>query len=105
MIRELFAQPAKIVSQLVQQPMRVLFISSTLVFIGLIFDGSLIRLWRLHKDSQVLESRMQILQSETKSLEKKITLAKDPQFIELEARERFDLANEGDLVFVFSDEE
>jgi hypothetical protein len=35
----------------------------------------------------------------------KLQKAKEPGFIEKEARDRFDLVSRGDLVFVFTDEQ
>jgi cell division protein FtsB len=104
MIRQLFAQIAKIVSQFLQHPFQVFVVCICLVSAGLVFDGSLIRLWRLHRDSNEIVHRMQVLQNDSKDLESKIQRARDPNFIELEARDKFDLASEGDLIFVFSDE-
>lgn len=105
MIRRLFARLAKIISDFLQRPLQVLTVSFFLVAAGLLLDGSLFRLWRLHRDSKEIARRTELLRSETIDLDKKIKRAKDPNFIELEAREKFDLANEGDLIFVFSDEE
>jgi cell division protein FtsB len=65
----------------------------------------LFRLWRLNRDAAELNRRMDKLRAESIDLDKKIKRAKDPNFIELEAREKFDLASEGDLIFVFSDKE
>jgi len=105
MIREFFAHLAKTVSRVLQHPLKVLVISLVLVVAGLVLDGSLFRLWRLERDARDLSSRMKILRSQTQDLDQKIKRARDPNFIEIEAREKFDLASEGDLVFVFSDGE
>jgi cell division protein FtsB len=75
------------------------------VFFGLLIDGSLLRLWRLNRDSKELTRRIAALAIESKTLDQKIVRAHDPAFIELQAREKLDLASEGDLVFVFSDDE
>lgn len=101
----MFAHIANIVSDFIQHPVRVFVVSCSFVFVGLIFDGSLIRLWRLQRGSQDITARMQVLREKTVILDQKIKQAKDPNFLELEAREKFDLAGKGDLVFVFSDEE
>jgi len=105
MISRFFARLGKTVGNFLQHPLRVFAASFFLVGAGLLFDGTVIRLWRLNQDSRELASRMKVVRAESRELEKKINQAKDPNFIELEARERFDLASEGDLVFVFSDEE
>ena len=105
MIRNFFAGMAKVVSQFLQRPIQVAIVSIILVTAGLLFDGSLFRLWRLNRDSAELNSRMSKLRADSRVLDKKIKKAKDPNFIELEAREKFDLASEGDLIFVFSDDQ
>ena len=49
--------------------------------------------------------KIEVLEAKSRETKMKIRNAKDPQFIEIQARDRFDLAGEGDLIFVFSDEE
>jgi cell division protein FtsB len=105
MIRFLFARVARIVSDFLQHPLRVLATCLILVLTGLVIDGNLFRLWKLNRDSHFVADRMDILRTNTKQLDEKIKKAKDPNFLEIEAREKFDLASEGDLIFVFSDEE
>jgi cell division protein FtsB len=105
MIRQFFAHIAKIVSEFIQHSLKVFVTCLILVSMGFLLNGSLFRLWRLNRDSRDLTQRMQVLRKDTTELEKKIKRAQDPNFIELEAREKFDLASEGDLIFVFSDEE
>lgn len=48
---------------------------------------------------------MRSVRAATGEIQMKIKKAKDPQFIEIQARDRFELAEEGDLIFVFSDTE
>lgn len=104
MIRTLVQTVANFVSDLLQRPVRVFSICLILLFVGLILDGSLFRLWALHRDSGQIEKQMHDLKSASTELQIKIKKAKDPQFIEILARDRFELAEEGDLIFVFSDE-
>ncbi len=74
-----------------------------LAVINLVFDGSLFRLWKLHQDNGQIHGRIERLKAENANLEVRLREAKDPGFLEKVARERFDLVNERDLVFVFSD--
>lgn len=60
-------------------------------------------MWRLNRDAEDIDRRMHLVREEISRLDMKIEKASDPSFIELEARERFDLASEGDLIFVFSE--
>lgn len=86
-------------------PLKVIGVCLAVAFVSLVLEGSLLQLWSLHRDSQDLNQRIGKIRDETKKLTMKIKRSKDPTFIELEARNRFDLANEGDLIFVFADEE
>lgn len=77
-----------------------------LAFFGstVLFDGILWRLWGLHRDHARLSSEVSTLQNEIKSLDHQLAQAKDPSYIERQARDRFDLVGENDLVFVFPEE-
>lgn len=92
------------VTSLLNQPMKVLWICLAVAFINLVVDGSLLQLWSLHRNSTRLAEQSKQLQTEATLLETKIEKASDPDFMERQARDRFDLVNEGDLVFVFSEE-
>src|SRR5688500_2914754 len=105
MIRGLFQKLSSFINNFLQNSGKVLLLCAFLLMVGLILDSSLFRLWRLNRDSQDLSARIENLKKEKIDLEIKIKKADDPHFIELQAREKFDLAQEGDLVFVFADED
>ncbi len=105
MVRNFFVRIGITISEFFHKPVRVFVICTVLVVFGLLLDGSLLRLWRLNRDSNDLGHRIHELEIQSKVIDQKIQRAKDPAFIELEAREKLDLAGEGDLVFVFADEE
>lgn len=105
MIRSFVGSVSNFITDLLQKPLRVLSLCLFLLFIGLFLDGSLFRLWSLHRDSGDLIKKIAALEEKSSETKMKIKNAKDPQFIEIQARDRFDLAGEGDLIFVFSDEE
>ena len=86
-------------------PKRILAFCSMVVLFTFVLDGTLYRLWSLHKEKERLD--MQIAKHELAAgdLDKKIRLAKSLDFIEHEARDRFDFVEDDELVFVFSDEE
>lgn len=71
---------------------------------SVLLDGSFIHLWRLHRDKSRLETRIQESKQRLRQLEFRIQEAQEPQFIERQARDQFDLVKEGDLIFVFSDD-
>lgn len=105
MLREAVQKISDLVTGFINRPLKVFTVCVTLALIGLIFDGTLFHLWALRRDSVELEQRTKMTLLSAKDLRTKIQQAHDPQFIELEAHERFELAGEGELVFVFSDEE
>lgn len=92
-------------NDLLQTPQKVIWICLGLVTLNVVLDGSLFRLWTLHRDHVQIQQNIQTLQAQNAELKKRLQRAKDPAFLEREARDRFDLVSEGDLVFVFSDEE
>jgi hypothetical protein len=59
----------------------------------------------LQKEQSSLESRIEDLQRATREMDVKLERAQDPKFIRLQAQERFELAGENELIFVFSDDE
>ena len=105
MVRAFFAKIAQFVSNFLHQPALVFAACLILVSFGLVLDGSLLRLWALHRDSQEMTEKLLQIEASSASLKRQIARAQDPQYIEQQARERFDLVGEKDLVFVFSDDE
>jgi len=105
MIRSFFARIGHLISAFVQNPLKVFVGCLIFVFLALLIDGNLLRLWRLNRDSQEISRRIAALSAQSKDLDQKIVRAHDPSFIELQAREKLDLASEGDLVFIFSDDD
>lgn len=91
-------------NELFYHPVRVLWICVILVVGGLILDGSALRLWGLHRDHQVISTRIEEARRRSRQLEFRIQEAQQPEFIERAARDQFDLVKEGDLIFIFSDE-
>ena len=92
-------------NDLLQAPQKVVLICLTLVALNLVVDGSLFRWWSLNRDYKSIQSNIQTLEQQNAKLKTQLQKAKDPAFLEREARDRFDLVSEGDLVFVFSEEE
>lgn len=83
----------------------MLWLCGLLIVVNLLADGSLFRLWSLYADQVQLQKDAVTLQQHSVELKKKLQKAKDPSFLEKEARDRFDLVSRGDLVFVFTDEQ
>ncbi len=105
MVRSLLIGFFQGINHLLQAPQKVIWICLGLVVLNLIIDGSLLRLWSLHRDHASIQEKIQVLQGKNQEMKARLARAKDPAFLEREARDRFDLVSEGDLVFVFSEEE
>jgi cell division protein FtsB len=105
MVRAFFSRIAHFVSSLLNQPTLVAGLCLLMVTFGLVLDGSLLRLWSLHRDAQEIEQRITKTETQISRLRELIRKAQDPQHIEQQARERLDLVGPNDLVFVFSDDD
>lgn len=69
----------------------------------LIGEGSIFRLWNLYHDEIRMIESVKKLNGDFKVLEGQFRRVNDPDYIEQEVRDRLDLASEGELIFVFSD--
>ena len=87
----------------IQTPKRVLLICALAVASGLVFDGTLIKIWRLQRHIQSFQTQTSQYEEKIEVVREQIQRSNDPEFLERQARDRFDLVNEGDLVFVFSE--
>lgn len=93
-----------VLNDLLHHPGRVFWVCLALAATAVIVDGTLFRLWSLHRDHELLKERIQGAQARSRVLEFRIQKAQQPEFIEKAARDQFDLVKEGDLIFIFSDE-
>ena len=84
------------------RPFLVLSVCLAVAFVSLVLEGSLLQLWSLHRSDQEMSRRINSLREETKNLSMRIARASDPDFLELEASDYFDVVEKGDLIFVFS---
>ena len=82
----------------------MIWICLTLLVLNLGIDGSLFRLWSLYSEHANILRNTSTIETQNRDLRARLQTARDPAFLEREARDRFDLVSEGDLVFVFSEE-
>jgi len=85
-------------------PGRVLVICIVFFATTLVLNGLLWRLWGLHRDFEKLTFEIRDSRSTIEKLGNQLKQAKDPSFIERQARDKLDLASDKDLVFVFPDQ-
>lgn len=56
----------------------------------------------MHRDSNKIQKQILDSKQQAKALDMQIKQAKDPSFIERQAKDKLDMVGEHDLVFVFS---
>ena len=90
-------------SDILHSPFKILWICFISCIVLLVGEGSLFRLWNLYHDEIRMIESVSKLNDDFKVLNSQFRRVNDPDFIEHEVRDRLDLASEGELIFVFSD--
>jgi hypothetical protein len=85
-------------------PGRVASVCLVFFAVTLLLNGLLWKLWGLHRDFERLTFEIHDTQSGIAKLTGQLKQAKDPSFIERNAKDKLDLASDKDLVFVFPDQ-
>jgi cell division protein FtsB len=93
-----------LISDLLNSPKMILVLCLIFGITGTLLDGTLYRIWELRNEQSKVQTKIVDTEKSLSQLKKRIKMANDPVFIEREAKERFDLVEEDDLIFVFSDE-
>lgn len=104
-MQKFFVQFFRLAHNFLEKPNQVFWTCVGIVVINIVLDGSLFRLWGLYRDHSEVQKQVAQLQVSTQEMTLRVKKAKDPSFLEREARDRLDLVNEGDLVFVFAENE
>ncbi len=58
-------------------------------------------MWSLRRDYSTIDQQINLAQKQSAILDMQIHQAKDPAFIERQARDKLDMVSEKDLIFVF----
>jgi cell division protein FtsB len=90
---------------LLNNPLRVLFLSISVGMGVMLYDGSFWNLWSLHRNYKEMDKRVTAIKEENQALQFKVEAAQSKPFIEKQATEQLGLVREDDLIFVFSDGE
>src|SRR5438045_3255387 len=85
-------------------PGKVVILCLAFFTITLLMNGLLWRLWGLHRDFERLTVEIVGTKTDIEKLNAQLKQAKDPSFIERQARDKLDLVSEKDLVFVFPEQ-
>ncbi|OFZ30560.1 MAG: hypothetical protein A2622_08250 [Bdellovibrionales bacterium RIFCSPHIGHO2_01_FULL_40_29] len=89
--------------QLLNKPFKVALICAVIFVLTLFVNGTLWRVWGLRRDEATILEQIKATQNQATLLDLQIKQAKDPSYIERQARDRQDMVSENDLVFVFSE--
>ncbi|HPI41887.1 MAG TPA: septum formation initiator family protein [Pseudobdellovibrionaceae bacterium] len=73
------------------------------IFVSSLVNGNMERLWNLRNDYFKISNKLATTHQQLAILNKQLKKVKDPHFLEQEAKERLNLANENELVFIFVD--
>ncbi|MBX9766684.1 MAG: septum formation initiator family protein [Bdellovibrionales bacterium] len=93
------------VTHFLHRPKSVAMWCLVLSLSGLLVEGSLLSWLRLLSEERVMAGELVRLKADNTRLKTEVSQTKDPKLIEREARERLDLVQKNDLIFVFSDGE
>ena len=93
-----------IFKQILNRPAWVLIICIILILSNVIFDGTFSRLMNLVRSQKALENRINDIEQKNFLVEERLKKLSDSEFLEKEAKDRFNLIGEEDIVFIFSDE-
>ena len=97
-------QSAVSLRRFLDHPSKVMLVCIGVFVVSIVLNGNIWRLWSLHRDYDRIGLEIQQRRDEISSLSSQLKQAKDPAFIERQARDKLDLVGEHDLVFVFSDQ-
>lgn len=89
--------------QLLNSPKRVGWLCLISLFLVLVIDGSLIRLWSLYNFDSQIESELKGYHLGMEELQNKLEVVSQPDFAERHARDHFDLVKKGEIVFLFAE--
>ena len=89
------------IRDILSQPRLVGILCIIFVISTAILNGVLWRLWALHRDHDRRVHEMLLAHQNISQLRTHLDQARDPAYIERQARDRLDLVSENDLIFVF----
>lgn len=90
--------------KLLQQPFKIFLICLVFASVSLMANGTFLQLYRMHRDQETLHEQIHAARLQVVDLNKQLNMAKDPVFIERQALDNYDLIEENDLMFVFSEQ-
>lgn len=84
-------------------PRKVFLVCLVVFIVSLFLNGGMWKVWGLYRDRTTIFEQIDLAQKQSSILDMQIRQAKDPVFIERQARDKLDMVGEKDLLFVFPD--
>ena len=92
---------AHTIERWLNQPQKVFFVACIVLVSTLLLNGTLWKLWGLYRDQDKIAYQMVQTKASMGHVALQIKQAKDPEYIERQARDKMDLIGDHDLIFVF----
>ncbi len=92
-----------ITAEVFNKPKSVFLFCAILMCVGFIVDGTLYRLYGFYAQEDLLRTKIHTTELEIIELRQKVLEARNPQFLERLARERFNMVGDDELIFVFDE--
>lgn len=99
----LLHQLSEKIKYFLHSPYKVFMICLGVLMFTFILKGHMWRLWSLHHEIGQMAQDIKSIELSINKLSSKVRQAKDPNYLEKQAKDRMDYVEEGDLVFVFPD--
>jgi len=94
-------QLALSIQTFLHQPKKVVMTSMLILTVTLFLNGTLWKLWGLYRDQKTIVEQTGFAQAQILTIDSHLKQAKDPAYIERQARDKMDLVGDHDLIFVF----
>jgi hypothetical protein len=101
---KMIVQGGATIHRFLNVPAKVFWLCMGFVAVSLVLNGSLLRVYGLHRDEARIRAQTSQMNAQILDLNGQLRQAQDPVFMERQALDRYDLVDENDLVFVFADE-
>ena len=87
-----------------ERPLFIFTVCFFCLMTSLLTKGSIVKIYQLRAEIKKVRSETQVLSVQVAALDKQLSRAKDPAFLERKAVDDFEYASDDDLVFVFPQE-
>lgn len=94
----------KVVSLILSNTKYTVAICACFLVFTLFIRGSFFKYFKMKKYQAKISQEIKAVELTSSDLKKKLEKVNDVQFIETQIKKKFDFVKEGDLVFIFSDQ-